>query len=64
MMRTHTVLKRDDDLKFMLNRITLRPNGGNHARVSIPRMLGALGECCRLGLEATVPSTLPTVAMN
>jgi len=64
MMRTHNVLKRDDDLKIMLNRITLRPNGGDHAAVSILRMLGALGKRCRLGLEATIPSRLPTVTMN
>lgn len=28
MMTTHISLKRDDDLKIMLNRITLRPSGG------------------------------------
>jgi len=64
MMRTHNVSKRDDDQKIMLNRITLRPKGGDHAGVSIPKMLGALGEHFRLGLEATVLSRLPTVAMN
>ena len=29
MMRTHMVSKTDDDLKIMLNRITLRPSGGH-----------------------------------
>jgi len=52
------------DLKIMLNRIMLRPSGGDHAGVNIPRMLGALGKCCRLGFEVTSPSRLPTVAMN
>jgi len=31
MMRTLNVSKRYDDLKIILNRITLSPNGGNHA---------------------------------
>ena len=29
MMRTYMVLKTDDDLKIMLNRITLSPSGGH-----------------------------------
>ena len=28
MMRTHIIPKTDEDLKIMLNRITLRPSGG------------------------------------
>ena len=64
MMRTHTVSKRNDDLKIMLNRIMLRPSGRDHLRVSILRMLRALGEHCSLGLEATDPSGLTALAVS
>ena len=42
MMRTHMVSKSDDDLKIMLNRITLRPTAGVCAGISIPPSLGTL----------------------
>ena len=35
------VSKSDDDLKIMLNRITLRPSAGDRAGISIPHTLGA-----------------------
>ena len=33
MMRTHMVSKTDDDLKIMLNRVTLRPSGRHGTEV-------------------------------
>lgn len=47
----------------MLNRIMLRPNAGDHVRVSILEILRALGEHCSWGLEANDHLRLPTVTL-
>ena len=52
------VSKSDDDLKIMLNRITLRPSAGVCAGISIPQNLGSLEERCRGGPE------IPTISLG
>ena len=58
------VSKSDDDLKIMLNRITLRPNAGVCAGISIPRSLGALEGQCRWEREAKDPPGIPAPALE
>ncbi|XP_044926354.1 uncharacterized protein LOC123389281 [Mustela putorius furo] len=63
-MTTQMVSKSDDDLKIMLNRITLRPNAGVCAGISIPRSLGALEGRCPWELEAKHPPGIPAPALE
>ena len=53
----------NDGLKIMLSRIILRPNIGEHAKVSIPQILGDLGECYSLGQQETQLLSIATVAL-
>lgn len=52
MMRTHTDMKRDDDLKIMPNRITLRPDGGKRPGPGGMGVLLTLLKSHNLGMEA------------
>ena len=60
MMRTHIVSKRDDDIKIMLNRLTLTPNGGDQPQQRIWGLQMVLEVLpLSLGFEAPNPFKLP-----